>query len=53
MGIGRLPLERLLDDIEMGLDHPQRLREALTSIEAMAAQLRAVVPDAVPGSAPQ
>lgn len=48
-----VPLERLLDDIEMGLDHPQRLREALTSIEAMAAQLRAVVPDAVPGSAPQ
>jgi hypothetical protein len=48
-----VPLKRLLDDIEMNLDHPQRLHEALTSIEAMAAQLRAVVLDAVPGSTPQ
>lgn len=39
-----VPLQRLLGDIEVGLDHPQRLREALTSIELMAAQLRAVCP---------
>ena len=40
-----VPLVRLLDAIHAGLDHPQRLREALTSIECMAAQLRAVCPD--------
>lgn len=47
-----VPLVRLLEDMDAGLDHPQRLREALTSIEYMAAQLRAVCPDATTAPIP-